>query len=151
MTRFARVVDIIVRSFFMFIVFWLVFSYVFNGITAVLAVSFLITAGINIAFELTAGRKYWRAAGRAAAQNTGPKRKFRQAARDFFMRAFARNKTKGFVWAGTVILMLSFVVKLNVYYIAAACAVFIMAALTRFAPRRECVTVAGDGAADGEK
>lgn len=106
----------------------------------------LITVGINAVFELTAGKKYWH----MAAKNTKPKRKFRQAAKDFLMRAFARDKTKGFVWAGTVILIISFAVKLNAYYVISACVVFVMAALTRFAPYGKCATMQG-GQKGGEE
>lgn len=147
MTKFARVVDIAVRSFFMFVVCWLIFSYVFRGFFAILAVSVAVTVVINVVFEFTVGRKYWR---RAAPKSDRPRRKFKEVAREAFARAFARDKTKGFVWAGVIILIMSFVVKLNIYYVVFAVMVFGFAALTRFAPVRKCATMQGGEQNGGE-
>jgi hypothetical protein len=144
MSKFAHITDIVVRSFFMFVVLWLIFSYVFNGLLPVLGISVLITAIINVAFELTVGKKYW-----IKNSATKPKRPLRQVARELFTRAFSRDKTKGFVWAGVVILGTSFLVPLNIYYIVFACAVFLLAAITRFAPPTKCVTING-GENNGE-
>jgi hypothetical protein len=139
MTKAAHIIDIIVRSFFLFVAFWLVFSYVFKGFFAVLAGTVLVNVGINVIFELTAGKKYWR----SFTKNAKPRRKFMQTVKEFFVQAFAWDKTKGFVWAGAVILMMSLVVRLNAYYVICACVVFTFAALTRFAPRRECTALSG--------
>jgi hypothetical protein len=138
MSKFAHIADILVRSFLLFVVLWLIFSYIFRGTLAVLGVSVLITAAINIIFELTVGKKYW-----VKAKTKKAKRPVKQVIKELFARAFSRQKTKGFVWAGVVILGMSFVVPLNIYYIVFACAVFVMAAITRFAPPIKCATING--------
>jgi hypothetical protein len=148
MSKFAHIADIAVRSFLMFVVLWLIFSYVFDGLFAVLCVSVLITAAVNIIFELTAGKKYW-----IKPKTAKPKRPVKQVIRELFARAFSRQKTKGFVWAGIAILGMSFIVPLNVYYIVFACAVFTFAAITRFAPPLKCATMNGgsnNGGGNGE-
>lgn len=145
MTRAAHITDIIARSFFIFVVLWLVFSYVFRSTPAVLFVSILITAAINVVFELTAGKKYWKNSVPAK-----PRRCVKQIAKELFVRAFSRQRTKGFVWAGIVLLSMSFIVSLNIYYIVFACAVFIFAAITRFAPPAKCATI-NSGNGNGEQ
>jgi hypothetical protein len=146
MTRTAHIIDIIVRSFFLFVVFWLLFSYVFRGFFAILLASVGFVAAINFIFEITAGKKYWR---KPQENEQKVKRDIKKMFREFFCRAFSRDRTKGFVWAGTIILLMSFVVRLNVYYIVFACAVFIMAAITRFAPPAVCATIKGGDNEDG--
>lgn len=130
MTKAGYLGDILARGFFMFVVLQLLLrNFVFS---LFLAVSF------NLIFELTAGRKFW-----LAWKNTPkkPRRNWRVVVRDLWRRAFSRERTKGFVLAGLVLLLMSYFVRLKVYYIVIACLVFTMAAITRFAPPIKSATI----------
>ena len=131
MTKSVYIVDIIVRSFFIFVVCFLLLSYFIVGVfwTGLLAV--LATAGINAAYEFTLGRKRWK---QFKAVEKKKRRTPRQVAKDLWAKIFSREKTKGFIWVGIIIMFMSFFVRLNVYYIVFACVVFTMAAISRFAP-----------------
>lgn len=122
--------DILIRSFFIFVACFLLFSYTVRGFFSVILLSLFTTSAINIFYEVIWGKKYWR---RLKAQPQKPKRPVKTVLKDLWRRAFSRDKTKGFVWAGIIILMMSFFVRLNIYYIIFACAIFIFAAMTRFA------------------
>ena len=54
--------------------------------------------------------------------------------RDLWRRMFARERTKGLVFVGFILLLSSYVVKFQVYYVIIACLVFTLAAISRFAP-----------------
>lgn len=131
MSKPAYLIDIAVRSFFVFLVCFLVLR--------IWWLAFLITIAINVVFELTVGKKYWR---QFKSTPKKPRRKLRQVLLDLWHRIFSRERTKGFVWAGIVILLMSLVVRLNVYYICFACVVFVLAAISRFAPPVKSATIA---------
>lgn len=130
MSRIAYLTDIFARSFFMFIVLDLLLRN--------LPIALLITVGFNIIYELTVRRKYWQ-----AWKNTPKKtrRSWRQVVRDLWQRAFSRERTKGLVFVGVVLLAMSYFVRLNVYYLVVACLVFTMAAISRFAPPVKSATI----------
>jgi hypothetical protein len=127
----------------MFVVLWLLLSYIFDGLFVILGISLAVIVGVNVAVELTTGKKYW-----VKSAKTLPRRSVKQVLRELFLRAFARDKTKGYVFAGIMILMMSFFVKLNAYYIIFACAVFIFAMLTRFASPTKCATISNNENSD---
>jgi uncharacterized membrane-anchored protein YitT (DUF2179 family) len=131
MTKLAYITDIIIRSFFIFIVGFLLISYSVHNFWSAVFLSLLVAAIINIVYEMTFGKKYWRQLKQSPKK---PRRSVKAVLKDFWLRAFSRNNTKGFVWAGIVILLMSFMVRLNIYYIVFACVIFAFAALTRFAP-----------------
>lgn len=137
MSRTAYLTDIFVRGFFIFVVLELLIR---NwGFALFFAV------GINIIYELTVGRKFWHA---WRNQPKKPRRNWRIVFRDLWQRAFARERTKGLVFAGFVLLLMSYVVRLNIYYIVVACLVFTMAAITRFAPPTKTATIPHEPAHD---
>ena len=123
MNRTAYLTNILVRGFFIFIVLFLL---VRNWFWAL-----FFAVGINVIYELTAGRKFWQ-----TWKNTPkkPRRHWWLILRDLWRRAFARERTKGLVFAGIILLLTSYVVKFQVYYIIIACFVFTLAAISRFAP-----------------
>jgi len=123
MNRTAYLIDVFVRGFFIFVVLDLLLR------NAVLAL--LIAVGINIVYELTVGRKFWQAWKNAPQK---PHRSWRIVVRDLWRRAFSRERTKGLVFAGVILLFMSYFVRLNVYYLVVACLVFTLAAISRFAP-----------------
>lgn len=130
MNKTAYLVDIVVRGFFIFIVLDLLLR---NW-----GLALFVAVGINLIYELTAGRKFW------VAWKNAPKkthRPFGVVVRDLWRKAFSRERTKGLVFAGVVLLLMSYVVRLNVYYIVVACLVFTMAAVSRFAPAQKSVTI----------
>lgn len=130
MTKAGYISDILARGFFMFVALQLLLrNFVFS---LFLAVSF------NLIFELTVGRKFWLAWKNAPKK---PRRNWRIVVRDLWQRAFARERTKGFVWAGVILLLMSYFVRLKVYYLVIACLVFTMAAITRFAPPIKSATI----------
>ena len=147
MTKAAYIMDILVRSFFIFVAAFLIMSYTVRGLGLILLLSLLITAGINIIFEILWGKKYWRAFKSAPKRQ---RRTLRQVLSDLWHRIFSRDKTRGFVWTGIVILLMSLVVRLNVYYIIFACMVFTLAAISRFAPRVSRATIQGEYPSDEE-
>ena len=130
MNRTAYLIDILVRAFFVFIVLDLILrNWWWAGIIAV---------GLNVVYELTVGRKFWLNWKNAPKK---PRRHWRVVVRDLWCRAFSRERTKGLVIAGVVLLFTSYLVKLNVYYIVVACLVFTMAAVSRFAPATKSDTL----------
>lgn len=130
MTKAGYISDILARGFFMFVALQLLLrNFVFS---LFLAVSF------NLIFELTVGRKFWLAWKNAPKKQ---RRNWRIVVRDLWRRAFARERTKGFVLAGIVLLLMSYFVRLQIYYVVVACVVFTMAAITRFAPPLKSATI----------
>ena len=123
MNRTAYLMNILVRGFFIFIAFELL---VRNWFWAV-----FLAVAINVIYELTAGRKFWQAWKNAPKK---PRRHWRIVLRDLWRRAFARERTKGLVFAGIILLLTSYVVKFQIYYIVVACLIFTLAAISRFAP-----------------
>ncbi len=130
MNRTAYLIDVFARGFFIFVVlqlllrnFWL---------------SLFLTVGINLIYELTVGRKFWQE-WRKAPKKTH--RNWRVVLRDLWRRVFSRERTKGLVMAGIVLLLMSYVVRLNVYYLVVACVVFMLAAISRFAPPTKSATI----------
>lgn len=130
MNKTAYVFDIFVRAFFIFVALQLLLRN--------FAFSLFLAVGINLIYELTVGRKFWQAWKKAPKK---PHRNWRCILVDLWHRAFSRERTKGFVMAGIVLLFMSYFVRLNTYYIIVACVVFIMAAITRFAPPLKSVTI----------
>ena len=123
MNCFAYISNIFVRGFFIFVVLFLLLRNWWW--------SLFLTAAINIIYELTAGRKFWQAWKKAPKK---PRRHWRSVLRDLWRRVFARERTKGLVFVGFILLFSSYVVKFQVYYIVIACLVFTLAAISRFAP-----------------
>lgn len=130
MNRYAYFLDIFVRGFFIFIVGYL--------ITRWWWLALLLSVVINVVFELTIGRKYWR---QLRDTPRRPRRKVRAVLKLWWQRAFARERTKGYVWAGIILLLMSWVVKLNWYYVSVAGIVFTLAAISRFAPPTKSATI----------
>lgn len=130
MNRAAYLIDIVVRGFFMFVVLDLLLRN--------LPIALLIAVGFNIIYELIVGRKFWQAWKNAPKK---PHRSWRQIARELWRRAFSRERTKGLVFAGVVLLFMSYFVRLNIYYIVLACLVFTMATISRFAPPIKSVII----------
>ena len=137
MSRTAYITNIFVRGFFIFIVFYLLLRQLFWAL--------FLAVGINVIYELTAGRKFWQA-WRNAPQKT--RRNWRIVLRDLWRRAFARERTKGLVFAGIILLLTSYVVKFQVYYILVACLVFTLAAISRFAPPTKSDTIKHESSGD---
>ena len=123
MNRTAYLTNIFVRGFFIFIAFELL---VRNWFWAL-----FLAVGINLIYELTAGRKFWQAWKNAPKK---PRRHWRIILRDLWRRAFARERTKGLVFAGIILLLTSYFVRFQIYYLIVACLVFTLAAISRFAP-----------------
>ena len=130
MSRAGYLTDIVVRTFFIVIVLDLLLRQLWLAL--------LLAVGINVIYELTVGRKFWQQWRKAPKK---PKRNWRIVLRNLWQRAFARERTKGFVWAGIILLLMSYVVRLNVYYVVVACFVFTMAAISRFAPPTKSATI----------
>ena len=110
-----------------------------------LPIALLIAVGFNIIYELTVRRKFWQAWKNAPKK---PHRSWRQIARDLWHRAFSRERTKGLVFAGVVLLGMSYFVRLNVYYVVVACLVFTMAAISRFAPPTKTAIIPHESSRD---
>ena len=139
MKRTAYLIDILVRGFFIFVVLDLLLRRWW--------LAFLVAVGINVVFELTAGRKFWR---EWRTQPKKPRRHWRVVLRDLWRRMFSRERTKGLVFAGFVLLLMSYVVRLQAYYIVVACLVFTMAAISRFAPPTKSATIPHEPPSDPE-
>ncbi|MCM1404416.1 MAG: hypothetical protein NC133_02865 [Prevotella sp.] len=137
MSRTAYITDILARGFFIFVVLVLLLRRWWLAL--------LLDVGINVLYELTVGRKYWR---QWRNQPKKPRRSWRVILRDLWRRVFARERTKGLVFAGIVLLLMSYVVRLQVYYIVVACLVFTMAAVSRFAPPPKSATIPHEPAHD---
>ena len=137
MSRTAYLTDIFARGFFMFIVLDLLLRN--------LPVALLIAVGFNIVYELTVRRKYWQTWKNAPKKTH---RNWRQIARDLWQRAFSRERTKGLVFAGIVLLFMSYFVRLSIYYIVVSCLVFTMAAISRFAPPVKSATIPHESSRD---
>lgn len=137
MSRTAYITNIFVRGFFIFIVFDLLVRSWFWAL--------FFAVGINVIYELTAGRKFWQA-WRAAPKK--PRRHWRIVLRDLWRRAFSRERTKGLVFAGIILLLTSYVVKFQVYYILVASLVFTLAAISRFAPPAKSDTIKHESSGD---
>ena len=129
MNRVAYVMDIIVRGFFLYVVGYLVIRRWWAAL--------LISVAINVVYELTVGRKYWR----QLKATPRPRRKLRDVLKAWWQRAFSRERTKGYVWAGIILLLMSWVVNLNIYYVVVAGIVFTLAAISRFAPPTKSATI----------
>ena len=137
MTKTAYLCDVFVRGFFIFVAGQLLLRNWFFAL--------FLTVGINVIYELTVGRKFWLAWKNAPKK---PRRNWRVVLRDFWRRAFSRERTKGFVFAGIVLLLMSYVVRLNVYYVVIAGVVFTLAAISRFAPPLKSATMLHESAHD---
>lgn len=137
MSRTGYLMDILVRGFFIFIVLDLLLRSWWWAL--------LIAVGINVVYELTVGRKFWQAWKQTPKK---PHRNWRVVLRSLWQRAFARERTKGLVFAGIILLLMSYVVKLQVYYIVVACLVFTMAAISRFAPPTKSATIPHEPSSD---
>jgi len=137
MSRTAYISNIFVRGFFIFVVVYLLLRQLFWAL--------FLAVGINVIYELTAGRKFWQA-WRNAPKKT--RRNWRIVLRDLWRRAFARERTKGLVFAGIILLLTSYVVKFQVYYILVACLVFTLAAISRFAPPAKSDTIKHEPSGD---
>lgn len=131
MNRVAYVMDIVVRGFFLYVVGYLV--------TRRWWWALLVSVGINAVYELTIGRKYWR---QLKAAPRRPRRKIKDVLKVWWQRAFSRERTKGYVWAGIILLLMSWVVNLNIYYVVVAGIIFTLAAISRFAPPPKSATIA---------
>ena len=139
MTKAGYLSDILARSFFLFVALHLLLrNFVFSLFLAV---------SLNLIYELTVGRKFW-----ITWKNTPrqPRRNWRIVLRDLWHRTFSRERTKGFVWAGILLLLMSYVVRLKVYYVVVACLVFTLAAITRFAPPVKSATIPHNESAHDE-
>lgn len=130
MSKVGYLGDIFARGFFMFVVLQLLLRN--------LVFSLFLTVSFNLIFELTVGRKFWLAWKNAPKK---PRRNWRVVLRDLWRRVFSRERTKGFVMAGFVLLLMSYFVRLNTYYLVVACLVFTMAAITRFATPLKPATI----------
>ena len=130
MKRTAYLIDILARGFFIFVVLDLILRQWWWALA--------FAVGINVIYELTVGRKFWLEWKTAPKK---PRRNWRVVLRDLWRRAFCRERTKGLVFAGVVLLLMSYVVKLHVYYIVVACLVFTLAAVSRFAPPQKSATI----------
>lgn len=130
MNRVAYVMDIFVRGFFLYVVGYLIMRRWWAA--------FLVSFAINLVYELTAGRKYWR---ELRATPRPPRRKVRDVLKAWWRTAFSRERTKGYVWAGIILLLMSWVVNLNIYYVVVAGIVFTLAAISRFAPPTKSATI----------
>ncbi|MBR4418430.1 MAG: hypothetical protein IKT33_00300 [Clostridia bacterium] len=137
MSRTAYITNIFVRGFFIFIVVYLLLRQLFWAL--------FLAVGINVIYELTAGRKFWQAWRNAPKK---PRRNWRGVLRDLWRRAFSRERTKGLVFAGIILLLTSYVVKFQVYYILVACLVFTLAAISRFAPPVKSDTIKHESSGD---
>ena len=137
MSRTAYLIDIFARGFFIFVVLQLLLRNFF--------LSLFLTVSINLIYEFTVGRKFWQKWQNAPKK---PRRNWWLVLRDLWQRAFARERTKGFIFAGIVLLLMSYFVRLNVYYIVVACFVFTMAAISRFAPPTKSATISHESAHD---
>ena len=91
----------------------------------------LISLAINLVYELTVGRKFWRA---WKNQPKRPRRKLGAVLKSWWHRVFCRERTRGLVITGVVVLLMSWLVPLNIYYIVCAVVLFSLAAISRFAP-----------------
>jgi len=130
MSRTTYLIDVFARGFFIFVVLQLLLRNFWF--------SLFLTVGINLIYELTVGRKFWQE------WRNAPKklrRNWRVVLRDLWRRAFSRERTKGLVFAGIVLLLMSYVVRLNIYYVVVACLVFTLAAISRFAPPTKSATI----------
>lgn len=137
MKRSAYLTDIFARGFFIFVVLDLLLRQWFLAL--------FLSVAINVMYELTVGRKFWQA------WRNEPKkqhRNWRVVLRDLWQRAFSRERTKGLVFAGLVLLFMSYFVKLQIYYVIVACIVFTMAAITRFAPPAKSATISHESSHD---
>ncbi len=130
MNKTAYLIDIFARGFFLFVALYLLLR---NFLFAL-----FLSVSINVIYELTAGRKFWHAWRNAPKK---PRRSWRVILRDLWHRAFSRERTKGLVFAGIILLLMSYVVRLNVYYVVIAGLVFTLAAISRFAPPTKSVTI----------
>ena len=137
MTKTAYLIDVFARGFFIFVVLQLLLRNFFF--------SLFLTVSINLIYELTVGRKFWQAWKNAPRK---PHRSWRQILLDLWHRAFSRERTKGLVFAGFVLLLMSYVVRLNIYYLIIACLVFTLAAISRFAPPTKSATITHEPAQD---
>ncbi len=137
MSKIGYLSDVFARGFFMFVALELLLRN--------LAFSVFLAVSFNLIYELTVGRKFWQAWKNAPKK---PRRNWRVVLRDLWQRAFSRERTKGLVFAGFVLLLMSYVVRLNVYYVVVACFVFIMAAVSRFAPPIKSATISHEPAHD---
>ncbi len=139
MTKAGYLGDILARGFFIFVALQLLLRNLFF--------SLFLAVSLNLIFELTVGRKFW------LAWKNAPKkthRSWRIIVRNLWQKAFARERTKGFVWAGLALLFMSYVVRLKVYYLVIACLVFTMAAITRFAPPLKSATISHEQTHDAQ-
>ena len=130
MNRTAYLFDVLARGFFILVALQLLFRNFFWAL--VMAVM------INLIYELTVGRKFWQAWKNAPKK---PRRHWRTILRDLWQRAFCRERTKGLVLAGIVLLIMSYFVCLNIYYQVVAGLVFVLAAISRFAPPTKSATI----------
>jgi len=112
-----------------------------TGFVLIAFLALLTVAGINLAYEFTFGRKRWK---QFKSTPKKQRRKFKQVLKDLWIKIFSRDKTKGFVWVGLIILFMRFFVRLNIYYIVFACVVFTLAAISRFAPPINRDTIKGE-------
>lgn len=137
MSRTAYLTDIFSRSFFIFVVLDLLLRQWFLAL--------FLAIMINVIFELTVGRKFWQ-----TWKNVSKKqhRNWRVVLRSLWQKAFSRERTKGLVFAGVIILFMSYFVKLQIYYVVVASFVFTMAAITRFAPPTKSVTMSHEPSQD---
>ena len=123
MSRYGYVMDLVARSFFVFVVAMLmVRTWWLAG---------LISLVINLVYELTAGRKYWRQLKNAPKK---PRRRPKEILGIMWQRLRDRRRTKGLVVAGIVVLLMSWLVPMPVYYLVVAGVIFTLAAISRFAP-----------------
>jgi hypothetical protein len=118
MFKLAHFIDIVIRSFFLFIAIFVPLNY-FAGYVLSLIISLLTVAGVNLLLELTSKKEY------KTIKIT--KHDFKV----FFIKMFDRSKTKNYLFIGILLLFMSFIVKLNIYYIIFSSIVFIFAFLTR--------------------
>ena len=137
MTKTAYLIDVFTRGFFIFVVLQLLLR---NGF-----LSLFLTVSINLIYEFTIGRKFWQA-WKSTPQK--PRRSRRQVCLDLWRRVFSRERTKGFVFAGFVLLLMSYFVRLNIYYLVVSCIVFTLAAISRFAPPTKSATISHESAHD---
>jgi archaellum biogenesis protein FlaJ (TadC family) len=126
MFNIAHVIDVLVRSFLLFVAVFLIISYTIKDFILSIIISVLIIFFINLILEVIYRKKH-----KNDPKKSKEKIPIKTVLKQLFMRAFSRDKTKGYIYVGITVLIMNFFVKLNIYYITFASVVFILAGISR--------------------
>jgi len=140
---FASIGNLLARSFLVFILAYLWLSFYIRNIMFVFLTAFVIMLVVNFGFSLFTNRKKPKPVKKIYNPHTKIMRQYRArldhqrynwriALREMRDKAFQRRKVKPYIFYGVIVLLTSFIVRLNIYYVIFSTILFLFALISLY-------------------